>query len=61
MTREERRLLLGDAVVEEIAARVAEAPAPPDSVLAALARIFSQGAPPQLIARPRTAPVQRAA
>lgn len=44
MTREERRRLLGDSVVEAIHARVAEAPAPPEDLIADVRRILTRPA-----------------
>ncbi|NEA40922.1 hypothetical protein [Streptomyces sp. SID11385] len=57
---ERRRALLGDAVVEEIAARVDAAPAPPEEVIIALRRILAPTplqAPARPIRRKRPAPV----
>ncbi|MFF9568449.1 hypothetical protein [Streptomyces sp. NPDC014685] len=44
MTREERRRLLGDDVIEQIHARVAEAPAPPDGLIPELRRVLAHPA-----------------
>ncbi|SCF91893.1 MULTISPECIES: hypothetical protein [unclassified Streptomyces] len=57
MTREERRRLLGDEVIAEIHARVAEAPPPTPEVIAVLRRILTRPAGRTAVA----APVKRAA
>ncbi|MFJ8855286.1 hypothetical protein [Streptomyces sp. NPDC102437] len=44
MTREERRRLLGDDVIEQIRARVADAPAPPEGLISDLRRILAHPA-----------------
>lgn len=44
MTREERRAILGDAVIEHIHREVEKAPPPPPELIAALRRIFSRPA-----------------
>lgn len=44
MTREERRRLLGDSVIEAIHARVAEAPALPEDAIADVRRILTRPA-----------------
>lgn len=44
MNREERRLILGDDVVAQIRARVAEAPEPSDELVAELRRIMTHPA-----------------
>ncbi|MBW5420243.1 hypothetical protein GKQ77_01490 [Streptomyces sp. BG9H] len=44
MTREERRALLGDDVIDHIHQCVAEAPAPPQEVIDTLRRIFARPA-----------------
>lgn len=46
MTREERRRLLGDSVIEAIHARVAEAPEPAedDTVIAEIRRVLTRPA-----------------
>ncbi|MGC4946226.1 hypothetical protein ACLQ2N_08465 [Streptomyces sp. DT224] len=46
MTREERRQLLGDAVIEQIHKRVAQAPDAPDDVIPGLRRILTHPAGP---------------
>ncbi|MFJ9029755.1 hypothetical protein ACIRQP_14725 [Streptomyces sp. NPDC102274] len=58
MTREERQRLLGDDVIAQIHARVAEAPAPTADVIADLRRILTRPAGRSAVA---AAPVQRAA
>lgn len=42
MTREERRALLGDEVIERIRKRVAEAPDPSPELVEKLRRIFAR-------------------
>nr|WSS66784.1 hypothetical protein OG284_36800 [Streptomyces sp. NBC_01177] len=44
MTRDERRRLLGDSVIEAIHARVAEAPELPEDALAEVRRILTRPA-----------------
>ncbi|MFJ9112956.1 hypothetical protein [Streptomyces sp. NPDC102283] len=44
MTREERRQILGDSVIEEIHARVAEAPAAPAELIDILRRVLTHPA-----------------
>lgn len=44
MTREERRRLLGDDVIAQIHARVAEAPEPSEDVIADIRRILTRPA-----------------
>ncbi|MFH9215420.1 hypothetical protein [Streptomyces globisporus] len=44
MTREERRKILGDSVIEEIHARVAEAPDAPDELVVSLRRVLTRPA-----------------
>lgn len=52
MTREERRRLLGDSVIEAIHARVAEAPAPPEELTTDLRRILTRPAGRTAVAEP---------
>ncbi|MFD5058212.1 hypothetical protein [Streptomyces sp. NPDC058394] len=56
MTREQRRALLGDDVVEQIHQRIDEAPAAPDDAIEALRRIFARPA-----TRSQPVPARRAA
>lgn len=53
MTREERRALLGDAVIEHIHECVKDAPPPPQHVIDSLRRVFSRpAARPAVPSRP---------
>ncbi|NDZ63617.1 hypothetical protein [Streptomyces cyaneofuscatus] len=44
MTREERRQLLGDTVIEQIHERVAEAPEAPDELIDTIRRVLTRPA-----------------
>lgn len=63
MTREERRALLGDAVIAEIHERVAQAPEPTDELVEKLRRIMTRpaGVVPQAAPMPETPPAAQAA
>jgi hypothetical protein len=52
MDREERRKILGDDVIAQIHARVAEAPEPSDELVAELRRIMTNPAGPIPKAKP---------
>lgn len=53
MTREERRAILGDAVIADIHRQVAEAPQPPPELIQKLRRILTRPAGHQPIAAGR--------
>lgn len=55
MNREERRAILGDEVIAQIHARVAEAPEPPDEVVEELRRILAPTVRRHYEARQRSA------
>lgn len=63
MTREERRALLGDDVIAEIHARVAQAPEPSDELVEKLRRIMTRpgGLAPQPAPARETSPAAKAA
>jgi hypothetical protein len=61
MTREERRRILGDAVIEHIHRQVAAAPAPTDEVIAKLRRILTRPAGRSDGATAAVTPLPRAA